>query len=347
MRPALLGAAAWLSASAPALAHEVGVSTAAVGVVKREVTAELAFAGLELAAWSPAALADDVRVSSAGETCPPAGSELRPLEGDGLQLVVRFRCPEPPASLSYRLPLLQRLGHGHRHLVTVRAGELEQSAVLHRGQPAFTMALAASRAPGSGRGADLPEGGESAEPGAAFYRLLVMGVEHILTGWDHLVFLLGLLLVGGRLPSLLKTVTAFTAGHSVTLACGALGLYSPGPRWVEPLIALSIAYLGFENLFFPQVERRWRIALAFGLIHGFGFSAALSELALPRAEMVRALLAFNLGVEIGQLAVLALVVPLLVLARRWSLFSTHVAPALGGGIIVPGLVWFALRLGAR
>jgi hydrogenase/urease accessory protein HupE len=328
MRPACLLAVAVLSAPAPALAHAVGLSTASVRAADRQVTAELAFARAELSTWRAEELVAAVAVSSSGRPCPAAGWELNPLERDGLQLVVRLLCPAPPLSLTYGLPLLQQLGHGHRHLVTLSLGGQEQRSVLHRAQSTLTVA------------------GVASEPApSAWGRLLAMGVEHILTGWDHLVFLLGLLLVAGRLPDLLRTVTAFTVGHSLTLACGALGFYSPGPRWVEPLIALSIAWVGVENIFFRKLARRWPTALAFGLIHGFGFSGALAELALPRADLLPALLAFNLGVEAGQLAVVALVVPLLALARRWEPFRRYGTPALGGAIIVPGLVWFVARLG--
>jgi HupE / UreJ protein len=321
-----------------ALAHSVGLSTATLSVDGREVNGELAFARPDLAPWLTGARIDarsaerlvgQMVVKSAGTRCPGSLESVRPLEQDGAALILRFHCARAPDTLSFELPLLETLGHGHRHLLTVRSGAEERRAVLHRGQPAVTFALSA--------------GGGS---GATFGHLLGLGVEHILTGLDHLVFLFGLLIVGGRPRALLRTVTAFTAGHSVTLACGALGLWSPGPRWVEPLIALSIAYVGVENLVGRQTERRWPIALAFGLVHGFGFSGALAALAIPRAEIVPALLAFNTGVEIGQLAVLAVLVPLLGLARRWALFSRYVVPALSGAIIVPGLVWFVMRVSA-
>ena len=134
--------------------------------------------------------------------------------------------------------------------------------------------------------------------------MLKLGVEHILTGADHLVFLLGLILVGGSLRSLVGVVTAFTLAHSITLALAALSIFAPSPRLVEPAIALSIAYVGVENLFVNDASKRWRITFPFGLIHGFGFAGALREIALPRAQLPIALVSFNLGVELGQLGVL-------------------------------------------
>ncbi len=169
-----------------------------------------------------------------------------------------------------------------------------------------------------------------------------MGVEHILSGYDHLLFLLGLVLVGASLPSLLRVVSAFTLAHSITLGVAAFGLWAPPARIVEPLIALSIAYVGVENLFVRDLAKRWRLTFAFGLIHGFGFASALRDLSLPRAGIPLALLGFNAGVEVGQLAVLALVLPLLALARRSPLLSAARVPSLG--IAAVGAAWFVLRL---
>ena len=120
---------------------------------------------------------------------------------------------------------------------------------------------------------------------AMAWAMLKLGVEHILTGADHLVFFFGLILVGRRLRSLIGVVSAFTVAHSITLALAALSIFAPSPRLVEPAIALSIAYVGVENLFVHDASKRWRITFPFGLIHGFGFAGALREIALPRAQV--------------------------------------------------------------
>src|SRR5262249_30813916 len=133
-------------------------------------------------------------------------------------------------------------------------------------------------------GANAAASGSSTTPNLA-WSMLKLGVEHILTGADHLVFLLGLILVGGRWRSLVGVVSAFTLAHSITLALAALSVFAPSPRIVEPAIALSIAYVGVENLFVKDASKRWRITFPFGLIHGFGFAGALREIALPRAEL--------------------------------------------------------------
>jgi hydrogenase/urease accessory protein HupE len=171
-----------------------------------------------------------------------------------------------------------------------------------------------------------------------------MGIEHILTGYDHLLFLFGLILVGGKVRSLIGVVTAFTVGHSISLALATLGVWSPGSSIVEPAIALSIAIVGVENFFLDDASRRWRITLPFGLIHGFGFAGALTEISLPRAKVPAALLGFNLGVEAGQLAVLALVLPLILFAHRSERFRDRGVKALSALIVLAGLVWFVQRV---
>ncbi|MEM6773820.1 MAG: HupE/UreJ family protein [Pseudomonadota bacterium] len=150
---------------------------------------------------------------------------------------------------------------------------------------------------------------------------LRQGFVHILGGIDHLLFLLCLVLPLREVWPLVKAVTAFTAAHSVTLAAAALG-WIPTPLWfasaIEALIALSILFLALENILRREIPRRWFAAFGFGLIHGFGFASALSEsLQYAQGQLVVALAGFNLGVEFGQLLVLAVLVPLmLVLLRR-------------------------------
>jgi hydrogenase/urease accessory protein HupE len=137
-------------------------------------------------------------------------------------------------------------------------------------------------------------------------RYLALGFTHIVPGGlDHVLFVLGIYLLSGRARSVLWQVSAFTVAHSITLGLSMYGLVSISPRIVEPLIALSIAYVAIENIFLSELKS-WRVALvfAFGLLHGMGFAGALKELGLPRSEFVTALLTFNVGVEAGQLAVI-------------------------------------------
>ena len=156
----------------------------------------------------------------------------------------------------------------------------------------------------------------------AAWRFVVFGFEHILDGIDHILFLLCLVIPVRGLMALIPIVTSFTIAHSITLIAAAMGL-APQALWfpplIETLIALSIVFMAFENIMGSEVAERWMVAFGFGLVHGFGFSFALSEsLQFAGAHLLTSLLSFNIGVEFGQLFVLALVVPLLrLLFGRW------------------------------
>ncbi len=160
----------------------------------------------------------------------------------------------------------------------------------------------------------------------AFKRFVILGFEHILTGYDHLLFLFCLLIPVRRVRELLIPVTAFTLAHSITLISASLGLL-PNTLWftplVETLIALSVLYMACENIIGAKLQRRWQLTFAFGLIHGFGFSFLLTDsLQFAGGHLISSLLAFNVGVELGQLLVLVLAVPLLFLFFKWAPLKT-------------------------
>jgi hydrogenase/urease accessory protein HupE len=141
---------------------------------------------------------------------------------------------------------------------------------------------------------------------ATAWRYLTLGFTHIVPrGLDHVLFVLGIYLLSGRGRSVLWQVSAFTVAHSITLGLSMYGVVAVSPAIVEPLIALSIAYVAIENVFLSELKS-WRVALvfAFGLLHGMGFAGALKELGLPRSEFLTALVTFNVGVEAGQLSVI-------------------------------------------
>ena len=170
----------------------------------------------------------------------------------------------------------------------------------------------------------------------AALRFVEAGFWHILDGTDHLLFILCLVVPFRRFRTLVLIVTSFTVAHSITLIASAFG-YAPGAPWfpplVEMLIALSIVYMALENIVGSNVERRWMITFVFGLVHGFGFSFALREtLQFAGTHLVTSLLAFNVGVELGQLLVLALLIPLL------NLLFRLVVPERIGTIILSALV---------
>jgi hypothetical protein len=170
----------------------------------------------------------------------------------------------------------------------------------------------------------------------AALRFVALGFSHILEGTDHLLFLLCLVIPFRRWRALVLIVTSFTVAHSVTLIASALG-FAPDAQWfpplVEALIAASIVYMALENIVGPHLRRRWTITFAFGLVHGFGFSFALREtLQFAGSHLLTSLLSFNLGVELGQLAVLAVLVPALELLFRKAV------PERVGTIIISALV---------
>jgi hydrogenase/urease accessory protein HupE len=171
-----------------------------------------------------------------------------------------------------------------------------------------------------------------------------MGIEHILTGYDHLLFIAGLLLILRPARSLVWAITSFTLAHSLTLTLATLGVAAPSPRIIEPLIALSIAYVGIENWFVRDGVGRWRLTIFFGLIHGFGFAGALRDIALPRADVPLALFSFNLGVEIGQLAVVLVLLPPMLFLERRGWLATKNARVLSVPIAAMGLIWFVARV---
>jgi hydrogenase/urease accessory protein HupE len=182
--------------------------------------------------------------------------------------------------------------------------------------------------------------------GAVIRKFVPAGVHHILIGPDHLLFLIGLLLLGGAIRRLLVVVTAFTVGHSLTLALAALDLVSPPPGLVEPAIALSIVYVGADNLLVREGRdmRGW-IALAFGFIHGFGFASVLRDMGLPSRAFGWSLLSFNLGVEIGQLfVVIAVASALAALRARSEVAGRRLALAGSVVVIAAGGFWFVQRV---
>ncbi len=270
-------------------------------------------------------LARRVSLSQAGAALPAETTGMRLARAtDGrpvLEADLRFRGAEPLADLAMRCQPLVDLGPDHRTLARIARNGAVAEFVFERG--------AAYRFP------DPSVGGH-------FLQFLKLGVVHIFTGADHVLFLLGLLLVGGTLLEVLKIVTSFTAAHSLTLSLAALGAVNLPPRLVEAAIAASIVYVALENLLRRKLDRRWLVSLGFGLVHGFGFANVLAEMHLPRAGLVASLFAFNAGVEIGQIGIVAAILPLLAVLRRRAAYRPVVASA-SALILVMGLFWLSQR----
>ncbi len=180
-----------------------------------------------------------------------------------------------------------------------------------------------------------------------FKQFLILGIEHILLGFDHLCFLLALLLVATTLGSVIKIVTSFTLAHSITLALAAFDKVTLSPNIVEPLIAVSIVYVALENIWRKgkDIEGRWLLTFAFGLIHGFGFAGVLKELNIGAggSGIAVPLVSFNVGVELGQLAVAALLWPLLQWLRKRPELTTKLVPVGSLLVAIAGGYWLIER----
>ena len=301
-----------------------------------------------------ACVRDFYRMTAAGAALAPRAVLMSLTVEDDLDIKVTY--PRPTQGpLRFDAVYLRRLSHPSAGVVLTVTGErafLGQQ-VLRPENPTLEVSLAPDTAALAGAAA--------AGPSPSFQQFLVLGVEHILTGYDHLLFLLGLLIACRNLRAVLGVVTCFTLAHSVTLALAGLNVVSLPSRLVEPVIAATIVFIAIENLrqrpapddrdaaegAATQPRGRYFITFFFGLVHGFGFAMALREIGLGAAgaPILRPLLGFNLGVELGQLAVAAVVLPILWRLRAVKLFARYGAGVVSALIAVAGLIWFVQRIG--
>jgi len=281
-------------------------------------------------------IARKVSVIADGLRCRPVPDSVTPPSPDRATVIVTvdYACPAGLRELVLRDDLGETLGPDYHTLVSINIPGGPGQLLL---EPSRREARIIVAAPDSGATPTPPaEGGVF-----AFFHL---GVEHILGGFDHLLFLFALLLRGGGIGSLLAIATAFTAAHSITLALAVLRVVSIPPSVVEPVIALSIAYVAAENILSePRTSWRWAEGFGFGLVHGFGFAGALLELALPTAALAWPLLSFNLGVEAGQAVVIAVLFPGLIWLRR-SRLERRVAMTLSAFVLIAGLALLIERI---
>jgi hydrogenase/urease accessory protein HupE len=274
-------------------------------------------------------------VSADGRTLEATVTDVSVVEDN---LVFRLVYPRTAGgTLRFKAAHLSRLSPDFiAHLiVTDEAGKVLASQVLRQNQPAVEIEPPS----GAAKSKDDTRG--------SFLSFLRLGVEHILKGYDHLLFLLGLLVACRRFRTMAVVITCFTLAHSVTLGLAALDLVALSPRLVEPLIAASIVFVGVENLLRTDEPRwRWALTLAFGLIHGFGFAGVLKEAGLGSSgtELLVPLFSFNLGVEIGQIAVAAVVLPLLLRLRRWPAYERRGQLVISLFVVLAGAYWLVERL---
>jgi hydrogenase/urease accessory protein HupE len=248
-----------------------------------------------------------------------------PPEGGNVVVVVNFACAAAPKTITVRDNLFDTLGADYHTIANFVWSAGSQQFVFMPEARETRVAVAS---------------GEATRGVGSFFPL---GIEHILTGYDHLLFLLALILRGGNLWSLFKIITAFTVAHSITLALAALNIVMLPERLVEATIALSIAYVAAENLFMRKaVSHRWAVSFLFGLVHGFGFSNVLRELGLPKQGLIWCLLNFNLGVEAGQATAVLIAVPLLFWLRKFK-WEPRAVAATSILVLAVGLMLFVER----
>ncbi|HZP92806.1 MAG TPA: HupE/UreJ family protein [Burkholderiales bacterium] len=276
-----------------------------------------------------AAIGRQIKLTNAGRVCQAGPGFVTPPPPDvaSITLVVDFVCTDRVSQLTIVDDLPDVLGTDYHTLARIDwPGGSDQFAFTPETR-SYTVKVGTTGAQATGS--------------ESFF---LLGVQHILTGWDHLLFLLCLLLLGNGFWSLLKIVTAFTIAHSITLAAAALGVVVPPSRLIESTIALSIAYVAAENVFLRDrsASKRWMVAFAFGLVHGFGFSSVLREIGLPKEGLVWSLLGFNLGVEAGQAIVVAAAMPLLLRLRRAS-WEPRMVKGLSAFVLAVGVGLFFQR----
>jgi hypothetical protein len=276
-----------------------------------------------------------ISLSHGNQTCPLTDTEtLIDTHGGETYLVMPFsmQCPTTTGPLTIAYHQLFAIDAQHRGLVTVATDGNTQTFVMSPESQSVTVS--------------------STGVTANFVSFIKHGVHHLLTGYDHMLFLLTLLLaaamqnrttgVRAAIFEATKVVTAFTLSHSLTLGLAATGLVTIPVPLTESLIAITIALAAVNNLW-PVVRGRiWLLALCFGLIHGLGFANVLTDLGLPTAGLLKALLAFNLGIEAGQLAMVFMALPLLVLVTQ-SRRSVKVIPLANIAIALIGTAWFTDR----
>jgi hypothetical protein len=299
-----------------ALAHEPGLS-------RLEVHAdELVWAVSNADAATPGWLGETA-VTQGGAPCALGPVTTRPSGDDGVEHVAALVCPGT-GPLEVRATFLEHLPPGHRTLVT--AGD-DSLGWLDARNPTLAVSAAAPRTTTQ-----------------VVLEYLGLGVEHILTGWDHLLFLGGLLLGVRTLKEAGLVVTGFTIAHSITLALAALQLVVLPSSLVEPAIALTVVWVGVENLLPENPWRRVLLTTVLGLVHGLGFAGLLAELGLPRGQLLPALLSFNGGVELGQFAVVLLALPLLRRLREAPRFGVKGLRYASIGVSLVGVGWFVERV---
>ena len=313
--------------SGTVFAHDPGLSAVEVRVLEDRIVAEVSFASLDLQTIQPSG-SDLLTVADDRGKLELRSFNRKPSDQNSVHFLLEFAATNV-AELKISAPVLAQLARGHKQFCSVsRDNRVLGERMLSAEANEFTVDLrTASKNNGS------------------FWRFLLLGIEHIITGYDHLAFLLALLLAGGSLRSNAKIITSFTVAHSLTLALATFGVLNVPPAVVEPVIAASVVFVGVENLFGKRLTSRWLVTFVFGLVHGLGFASILREMGIggTGAGVALPLVSFNLGVELAQIAIAALVLPFVRRLGQRPAFALKYAPALSLLIACAGLYWFLTR----
>jgi hypothetical protein len=268
-----------------------------------------------------------------GAHCRPGPAGVGP-DLDSVVVRIVWSCAEVADPLVYRSTVLTDIEPQARQVVLIGSGATATQTLLDPAQTEVSLS--------GGSGTGLLQ---------VIERYVGAGIQHIFIGYDHIAFLIAIMLWARRLLPVVKIVTAFTIAHSITLSLAALEIVRIPSSVVEPAIAASIIYVAVENFLSRDIERRWRDTFAFGFVHGFGFASALQDFGLPKGALLPALASFNIGVEIGQIGIVSIVLPLLLLLDRvlkprdaaYPVRATSTVYVLSGVICVLGGYWFLVR----
>jgi hypothetical protein len=332
-KTAVLAAALCLVPARTTFAHDPGLSALDVHVTASRIVATLSLAppdaqaavaaGGDVATFARDAIEMRIGGVALTGTIVQGGSAA----ADTVTIAFERR---PGATLTVRSVVPASLARGHRQLLTVRAmdGQVRAERMLDARSGVIDVELL-----------------DSEQPVHRIAHFAALGITHILGGYDHLLFLAALLLGVSAIGQVVKTVTAFTVAHSITLALAGLDLVRVPAGIVEPLIAASIVFVGVENLLRGPTGSRWTLTFGFGLVHGFGFAAALREIGLggDGLTVLTALGSFNAGVEAGQVAVAIALWPLVRFFRNTHGQRLRLVPICSGAITLAGVYWFVER----
>lgn len=326
----------FISVSARDLGHDLGILTESEEPGLMKMLANQSKFIAELSA--------DLTVRNNGSECKAIEENLVMLESlvERVSFMKVVHCADELGELQFENKVMLTTVGGYRHFGRIQLGEEVFTTVFDNQFPTYTMQLnegGAAATKGGGSGARV-------SAGSVFVRYLWQGLLHILIGFDHVLFVICLLFAATNFRRLLVVVTAFTVGHSITLSLSALNLFTLPDTIIEPLIALSIAYVAIENLYRrgKDIPYLYLTTLAFGLIHGFGFSYVLrDEVGLPTQALLPALFSFNAGVEIGQVAIVAVCFPLLALVRNRDWYPNLVR-VVSAATLILAVYWLVTRI---